>query len=284
MTLLHSTRIYTTSLRWGAALLTVTALAACTSSVRAPVESRSLGGAPTARYIDPATLAGAEFAGKPGYYTVHQGDTIRSISRAYNLDWRDLVQWNNTWVPNPDVIEIGQVLRVVAPAGQTASAATSATVAAAPTTSTPATTKPRPAAESSSSGTAAEDLRASTNTDLIWPTKNTTIVTPFDDAKNKGIGIGGKEGDPVMASADGKVMYAGSGLRGYGNLIILKHNSTLLTVYAHNSKLLVKEGQSVSKGQTIAHMGKTDADRVKLHFEVRRNGKTVNPLSYLPPR
>lgn len=87
-----------------------------------------------------------------------------------------------------------------------------------------------------------------------------------------------------MASADGKVMYAGSGLRGYGNLIILKHNSTLLTVYAHNSKLLVKEGQSVSKGQTIAHMGKTDADRVKLHFEVRRNGKTVNPLSYLPPR
>ena len=282
MTSLPTARIHTTALRWGVTLFTVAALAACSSSVRAPVENRSLGGVSSgARYVDPATLPGAEFAGKPGYYTVQQGDTIRSISRSYNLDWRDLAQWNNTWVPNPDVIEIGQVLRVVAPAGYVSAAAATATTAAATTAAAP---KPRPAAESSSSGTAAEDLRASTNTDLIWPTKNTTIVTPFDDVKNKGIGIGGKEGDPIMASADGKVMYAGSGLRGYGNLIILKHNSTLLTVYAHNSKLLVKEGQSVSKGQHIADMGKTDADRVKLHFEVRRNGKTVNPLSYLPPR
>ena len=282
MTSLPTARIHTTALRWGVTLFTVAALAACSSSVRAPVENRSLGGVSSgARYVDPATLPGAEFAGKPGYYTVQQGDTIRSISRAYNLDWRDLVQWNSAWVPNPDVIEIGQVLRVVAPAGYVSAAAATATTAAATTAAAP---KPRPAAESSSSGTAAEDLRASTNTDLIWPTKNTTIVTPFDDVKNKGIGIGGKEGDPIMASADGKVMYAGSGLRGYGNLIILKHNSTLLTVYAHNSKLLVKEGQSVSKGQHIADMGKTDADRVKLHFEVRRNGKTVNPLSYLPPR
>lgn len=282
MTSLPTAHIHTTALRWGVTLFTVAALAACSSSVRAPVENRSLGGVSSgARYVDPATLPGAEFAGKPGYYTVQQGDTIRSISRAYNLDWRDLVQWNSAWVPNPDVIEIGQVLRVVAPAGYVSAAAATATTAAATTAAAP---KPRPAAESSSSGTAAEDLRASTNTDLIWPTKNTTIVTPFDDVKNKGIGIGGKEGDPIMASADGKVMYAGSGLRGYGNLIILKHNSTLLTVYAHNSKLLVKEGQSVSKGQHIADMGKTDADRVKLHFEVRRNGKTVNPLSYLPPR
>ena len=120
--------------------------------------------------------------------------------------------------------------------------------------------------------------------DLIWPTKSTTIVTPFDDVKSKGIGIGGKEGDPVVASADGKVMYAGSGLRGYGNLIILKHNSSFLTVYAHNSRLLVKEGQAVKKGQHIADMGKSDTDRVQLHFEVRRNGKTVNPLGYLPQR
>ena len=100
----------------------------------------------------------------------------------------------------------------------------------------------------------------------------------------QGIAIAGKEGDPVYASADGRVMYAGSGLRGYGNLVLIKHNNTLLTVYAHNSALLVKEGQNVKKGQQIASMGKTDADRVKLHFEVRRNGKTVNPLSYLPAR
>ena len=110
------------------------------------------------------------------------------------------------------------------------------------------------------------------------------MAVPFDEVRNKGIGIAGKEGDPIYASADGRVMYAGSGLRGYGNLVLIKHNNTLLTVYAHNSKLLVKEGQNVKKGQQIAAMGRTEADRVKLHFEVRRNGKTVNPLNYLPAR
>ncbi|OYY48263.1 MAG: peptidase, partial [Polaromonas sp. 39-63-203] len=106
----------------------------------------------------------------------------------------------------------------------------------------------------------------------------------FDDAKNKGLDIAGKPGDAVVASADGRVVYAGAGLRGYGNLIILKHNNTFLTAYAHNQKLLVKEDQTVKKGQKIAEMGNSDADRVKLHFEIRRQGKPVDPAKYLPAK
>lgn len=253
----------------------VAVLAACGSSPRAPVENRSTGGVSVPR-VDPSTLPGYEFRNKPGYYQVQPGETIRSIARNNSLDWRDIVRWNTQWVSNPDQIEVGQVLRISPPAGEVARTVVPSAPAAprvtAPAAST-ATTAPStpPASDAGTSSIA-----------LAWPTQSHTIVTPFDDMKNKGIGIGGKEGDPVTAAADGSVMYAGSGLRGYGNLVILKHNSTFLTVYAHNSKLLVKENQHVKKGQTIAEMGKTDADRVKLHFEVRRNGKTVNPLSYLP--
>jgi lipoprotein NlpD len=106
----------------------------------------------------------------------------------------------------------------------------------------------------------------------------------FDDAKNKGIDIGGKLGEPVLASADGKVVYAGSGLRGYGNLVILKHNNTYLTAYAHNQTLLVKEDQQVKRGQKIAEMGNSDSEQVKLHFEIRKLGKPVDPAKLLAPR
>jgi lipoprotein NlpD len=103
----------------------------------------------------------------------------------------------------------------------------------------------------------------------------------FDESKNKGLDIGGKAGDPVFAAADGKVVYAGAGLRGYGNLIIIKHNNTYLSAYAHNQALLVKEDQAIQKGQKIAEMGNSDADQVKLHFEIRRQGKPVDPTRYL---
>jgi lipoprotein NlpD len=106
----------------------------------------------------------------------------------------------------------------------------------------------------------------------------------FDELKNKGVDIAGRAGDPVLAAADGRVVYAGSGLRGYGNLVILKHNNTFLTAYAHNQSLLVKEDQAVKQGQKIAEMGSSDADRVKLHFEIRRLGKPVDPARYLPAR
>jgi lipoprotein NlpD len=117
----------------------------------------------------------------------------------------------------------------------------------------------------------------------IWPA-NGTVLAGFDEVKNKGVDIGGTAGEPVLAAADGRVVYVGAGLRGYGNLIILKHDNVFLTAYAHNQALLVKEDQSVTKGQKIAEMGSSDTDRVKLHFEVRRQGKPVDPSKYLPPR
>ena len=110
------------------------------------------------------------------------------------------------------------------------------------------------------------------------------MVTPFEEGRNKGLAIGGKPGDPVVAAADGRVVYAGSGLRGYGNLVIVKHNATYLTAYAHNQALHVREDQVVKKGQRIAEMGSSDADRVQLHFEIRRQGKPVDPARLLPPR
>ena len=115
---------------------------------------------------------------------------------------------------------------------------------------------------------------------LSWPAKG-KVVEEFSEGKNKGIDIAGKLGEPIQAASDGKVVYAGNSLRGYGNLVIVKHDNTYLTAYAHNRSLLVKEGDSVRKGQRIAEMGDSDANMVKLHFEVRVNGKPVNPMQFL---
>ncbi len=267
-----------------AALLALAMLAGCstTSTSPAPVEDRGTTAAPR---VDPATLPGAENAGKPGYYVVRPGDTLMKIATEVNKPWRDVARWNN--LDNPNVIEVGQVLRVVAPVGAPvadapraaakppAPAATSAAPAVTPAPS--AAAAPAPAAPPAVPSAGADDV------DFIWPASGPTIAG-FDEAKNKGLGIAGKAGDPVLAAADGKVVYAGAGLRGYGNLIILKHNNTFLTAYAHNQTLLVKEDQNVKKGQKIAEMGSTDADRVKLHFEIRRAGKPVDPARYLPAR
>ena len=112
---------------------------------------------------------------------------------------------------------------------------------------------------------------------------NGKVVGEFSESANrKGIDIAGKQGQPVVASAAGKVVYSGSGLRGYGKLVIIKHNNTYLSAYAHNDQVLVKEGQTVTKGQKIAEMGSTDSDQVKLHFEIRKLGKPVDPAKYLP--
>lgn len=120
--------------------------------------------------------------------------------------------------------------------------------------------------------------------EFAWPAKG-EVIAGFDETKNrKGLDLAGGAGDPVLAAAEGKVVYAGEGLRGYGKLIIIKHNNLFLTAYAHNQTILVKEDQSVKKGQKIAEMGSTDSDRVKLHFEVRRLGRPVDPLKYLSSR
>lgn len=116
-----------------------------------------------------------------------------------------------------------------------------------------------------------------------WPTA-AKLSSPFSEAGSKGLDFAGKAGDPVLAAADGKVVYAGAGLRGYGELVIVKHNATFLSAYAHNRKILVREGQQVTRGQKIAEMGNTDADSVKLHFEIRKQGKPVDPAQFLPKR
>lgn len=117
----------------------------------------------------------------------------------------------------------------------------------------------------------------------IWPSPG-RLIGQFSESGSKGIAIGGKAGDPVVAAGEGRVVYSGTGLRGYGKLIIIKHNAVFLSAYAHNQNLLVKEGQSVNRGQKIAEMGNTDSDQVKLHFEIRQQGKPVDPLKYLPQR
>ena len=120
--------------------------------------------------------------------------------------------------------------------------------------------------------------------EFTWPAKG-EVIAGFDETKNrKGIDLAGGAGDPVLAAAEGKVVYAGEGLRGYGKLIIIKHNNTFLTAYAHNQSILVKEDQSVKKGQKIAEMGNSDSDRVKLHFEIRERGRPVDPMKYLRSR
>ena len=284
---------------WMAATLVAAAvLAGCSSTSvnRAPVEDRGTAGAPR---VDPATLPGAENAGKPGFYTVRQGDTIMRIATEVNQPWRDIARWNN--LDNPNLIEVGQVLRVVPPAGTTVASAPALTEGPRPAAGTPApapapakpavpvatqTTPgvtPAPAPAPAPASPPPPPSAGADDVDFIWPASG-ALITGFDEAKNKGLGIAGKAGDAVLAAADGRVVYAGAGLRGYGNLIILKHNNTFLTAYAHNQTLLVKEDQTVKKGQKIAEMGSTDADRVKLHFEIRRSGKPVDPARYLPAR
>lgn len=253
--------------------LTAMFLVACSSAPHKPAPVENRGGArvvpPAAPAPNPRLMPGAENSGKPGYYTVSKGDTLTRIALDNGQSWQDLMAWNN--LENANVIEVGQVLRV-APPDSLPQAGGVVVQPIGP--STPAATV--------SSG-AKPGAAANVGMGFIWPA-NGRVIAGFDEVKNKGLGIEGQAGDPVVAVADGQVVYAGSELRGYGNLIIVKHNNTYLTAYAHNRSLLVKEDQKVTKGQKIAEMGNSDADRVKLHFEVRRQGKPVDPVRYLPAR
>ena len=268
-------------------------LAGCAQVNRAPVEDRGGWGSQVSR-VDPSTLPGAENAGKPGYYTVQPGDTLIRVGLEHGQSWKDIARWSN--VPDPNVIEVGQVVRVVPPGMAEGEGSYASGVRAVPSTSVQATTLPpvtatkpatsaavvtaAPAATKAPAPAAAADAGS---LNFVWPAAG-PVIASFNENTNKGVGIAGQAGDPILAAADGRVVYAGAGLRGYGHLVILKHNNTYLTAYAHNQKLLVKEDQNVKKGQKIAEMGSTDADRVKLHFEVRRQGKPVDPARYLPAR
>ncbi len=238
----------------------------------------------------------------PGYYRVKPGDTLYRIALENGQNYRDIATWNN--LANPNQIEVDQLLRVVPPGAGNAAAYTPGVVTApvpgyasagaqpgaqpgaamppmigsgANATSAPSASVPPQASGSDMSAAPAGNIS------LAWPVRG-PLLNGFDDTRNKGVNIGGAPGDPVKAAGDGRVVYAGNGLRGYGNLIIIKHDATFLTAYAHNRALMVKEGDAVTKGQKIAEMGNTDSDRVMLHFEVRRQGKPVDPLKYLPPQ
>ena len=276
---------------------------------------------PVAEAAPKRAPVGVESAVKPGYYRVQKGDTLIKIGLDTGQNYRDIARWNA--IENPNKIEIGDVYRVVPPeeppvAKAIVSGRLSVTplppVAAAPSppkASSPAAPPPvtvaatpppavKPVAPSMVQASeppvaapvpqkppaaAAPAVPATDDAlEFAWPAKGEVLVT-FDETKNrKGIDLAGGAGDPVLAAAEGRVVYAGEGLRGYGKLIIIKHNNTFLTAYAHNQSILVKEDQSVKKGQKIAEMGSTDSDRVKLHFEIRERGRPVDPMKYLRSR
>ena len=280
------------------ALLTLFFVSGCIGfgrSVPAPVEERNTGKAkststpspqkntPTAvsPSESPKVASIAEITNKPGYYTVKPGDTLIRIGLDHGQNWRDIIRWNN--IENPNVIDVGQVLKIAPPAADPSQEVAIAKPVQLGTVSNTAEEKKNTPAVEQPSASSVRNEGSDDSFQLIWPAQG-PVSSSFDDSKNKGIDISGKNGDPVLAAADGKVVYSGAGLRGYGNLIIVKHSNTYLTAYAHNQTLLVREDQSVKKGQKIAEMGNSDSEQVKLHFELRRLGKPVDPVKFLPQR
>jgi lipoprotein NlpD len=296
-------------------LLMLALLSGCSSVLhQAPVVDR----VQPVPEVKPVTPPPEEPKEEKGMYVVKKGDTLIRIALDFGQNYRDLVAWNN--LSNPNDIKVDQVLRVAPPDGTyTAPIAMPETKPVAPPVPKKSTprgdkrpyseaalaelqrgegarpdtkpdSKPEPAAVPTPAATvpppvAALPQPASEDDKLswMWPSDG-KIVATFDEGKNKGIDIAGKPGQQVMAAGAGKVMYAGSGIRGYGNLVIVKHSNNLLSAYAHNRHIVVKEGQIVNKGQMIAEMGDSDADSVKLHFEIRQQGKPVDPSRFLPSR
>lgn len=208
----------------------------------------------------------------PGFYRVERGDTLSKIARSNRQSVQSIVRWNS--LTNPDSIEVGQVLRVAPPGGGASGGTSAGAIRSSGAGSASASAAPRPAPS---------DNAPASTISLVWPADG-TVIRRFDGGNSKGIDISAAAGTPVIAAAPGTVVYAGNGLRGYGNLLIIKHNAEYLTAYAHNRALLVKEGQSVTRGEKIAEMGDTDTDRVMLHFELRYQGRSIDPSRALPPR
>jgi len=210
-----------------------------------------------------------------GWYTVKPSDTLYSIAWRYGLDYKQLADWNQIGVNSP--IHPGQRLRLIKPSGQTVAGTSKSSASSASKKSTATTPKVATSSRNTQSG-------GRNPGKWIWPTKgkplNTFLASELD---RRGIDIAGRLGQPVLAVADGKVVYSGNGLAGYGNLIIIKHSDTYLSAYAHCQERLVQEGMLVKAGKTVAKMGRKD-NTAKLHFEIRRNGKPVDPMKYLPNR
>lgn len=268
---------------------------------------------------EPATKPYREGDWRPEFHIVKKGDTLYSIALDYGQDYRELAAWNN--LADPGLIKIDQRLRLFPPdsVGEATNAqpvplAAVATapqfseprarklpyseralaelkmpiLAPAPTVISPAAAPVKPSAKVPAAAAALPGQKESATSDSKmtweWPAQGKLLYGFGQGPNQKGVGIEGRIGQPVLAAAPGKVVYSGSGLRGYGKLIIIKHNASYFSVYAHNSQILVKEGQTVAKGQKIGEIGDTDSDRVALHFEIRRLGKPIDPLQYLPGR
>jgi len=321
---------------------------------RSPEPTRPAAGKPkpAAPVATPSARPAADDP-RPETYIVKRGDTLYGIALDHGQDYRDIARWNN--LADPNVIEVGQVLRVRDPASAKPASTETARASGVVTTPFPAApmtegkeigaqserplpeqkrpataageapadagviTSPRavklpyseaalaklradgaakpapppavvaetPAAKPETAPPKVETPAASPDDpDGIawsWPAKGTVVANFNEGGGTKGLQIAGEMGQPVLASASGRVVYTGSGLRGYGNLVIIKHNNTYLSAYAHNRAVLVKQGDNVAKGQKIAEMGNSDASRVMLHFEIRRLGKPVDPVKFLPP-
>ena len=299
---------------WASSLLLSVLLAGCANHPPAPVIDR--GGA-FAR-----TPAASAVESRAGYYTVKKGDTLYSIALDQGQSYRDVAAWNN--IDNPHMIKVGQSLRVAPPQEEAGAVIKpiksgdvvevrpldSQPIAAAPAASSQFKQEPKAGKQVYSDEAWARAQRNEVTSpppvaavkpaepavaekpalpageevsDWVWPTAG-KVGTPFAEGSSKGIVIPSKLGQPVLAASGGTVTLVSNAVRGYGNLVVIKHSQTLLSVYAHNSKVLVEEKQTVSKGQKIAEVGASDTDSPRLHFEIRRMGKPVDPLKFLPPR
>lgn len=301
-------------------VLLLPVVAGCASHAPAPVEDR--GGAPAvAKPATPAVPTATD--SRVVYHTVKKGETLYSIALDHGQDYKDVAAWNNLDNPNlirigqqlrvtpidngavavaKPVISSGPVeIKPAAPTSTSTSTSTNtetlkrepkggklawsdeALAKARQGDATPRSAETRSETRPAEPAPAEKPVVASDEMDWMWPATG-KLITPYAEGGGKGIDIAGKAGDPVLAAASGVVSYAGTGLRGYGNLVVLRHNATYLSVYAHNSKLLVKEKDTVAKGQKIAEMGSTDAESPRLHFEIRRQGKPADPQKFLPAR
>lgn len=291
------------------AVLILLVLSGCEGPGFAPIKDKTQASARSVTKSKPAP------APETGQYVVQKGDTLYAIAFDNGLDYRELAAWNN--LESPDVIKVGQVLRLASPDAAANRAKGVETLPMRETAplkpkplgeAVPLLTEPKaqrlPYSEANWAGVSApkpapvaaaakpaevlpavpaESSDAGDQDAWRWPA-NGKLLGTFGQGGGKGIDIAGERNTPVLAAASGKVVYSGDGLRGYGKMLIVKHSDEFLTAYAHNHALLVKEGDWVKGGQKIAEMGDTDSDRVKLHFEVRQYGKPLDPLKYLPER
>ena len=270
-------------MKWQLALI-AGALAGCSSQPQqsAPVvdltaraESAQPASVAKETALTPRTLAEDQ-------YEVKKGDTLYSIALEHGVDYRELAQWNT--LDDPSKIRVGQVLRTTRPEPGPGEAANARGVVIGRIEPKPLESRPLDAPAPKPAATAARPAPPATDGDLlkfVWPAKG-KVIAAFEQTRGKGVDIDGRVGDPIVASAKGKVTYVGSGIRGLGKMLIIQHSDEYLTVYAHTSQIVVKEQQVVERGQKIAEVGTSDAERPMLHFQIRKLGRPLDPKQFLP--